>query len=253
MERDAMGTGPGAPPRLPHAVLDRDTRIMKARKIVALLGEDRFARSRAVLEIGCGSGVIASTLAELGPAGLDVHAADVVDSRIEKHGYTFRVVGGTTLPYPDRSFDVVISNHVIEHVGPPEAQLAHLTEMRRVLAPGGVAYLAVPNKWRVVEPHYRLPFLSWLPQSASDLYVRLARRGSHYDCLPLSLRQAMALFEAAGFDARDETLGALRQTLLIEQGDSRLATVFARRAPDWILAPGRAVMPTYVFLLQARP
>jgi SAM-dependent methyltransferase len=30
---------------------------------------------------------------------------------------------------------------------------------RRVLRPGGVLYLAVPNRWSLVGPRYRLPFL----------------------------------------------------------------------------------------------
>ena len=48
--------------RRPHVVLDAPSRVLKAEKIVALLGPERFARARRVLEIGCGSGVIASTL-----------------------------------------------------------------------------------------------------------------------------------------------------------------------------------------------
>src|SRR3546814_17958343 len=74
-----------------------------------------------------------------------------------------------------------LSNHVIEHVGNADAQRHHLDEIRRVLAPDGVVYFAAPNRWRLVEPHFRLPFLSWLPNPASDRYVRVMGRGSHYD------------------------------------------------------------------------
>jgi SAM-dependent methyltransferase len=45
------------------------------------------------------------------------------------------------LPFPDADFDVVIANHVLEHV-PDDA--AALAEIRRVLRPGGWAMLAVP-------------------------------------------------------------------------------------------------------------
>jgi SAM-dependent methyltransferase len=47
------------------------------------------------------------------------------------------------LPFPARSFDVVLSNHVIEHV---LNQRLHLGEIRRVLADRGVCYLATPNR-----------------------------------------------------------------------------------------------------------
>jgi SAM-dependent methyltransferase len=40
---------------------------------------------------------------------------------------------------------------------------ALLDEVWRVLKPGGLAYLACPNRYSLVEPHYRLPFLSWFP------------------------------------------------------------------------------------------
>ena len=36
------------------------------------------------------------------------------------------------------------------------------------------------SKLAIMEPHYRLPFLSWLPNSAASLYLRMSRRGSEY-------------------------------------------------------------------------
>jgi hypothetical protein len=93
--------------------------------------------------------------------------------------------------------------------------------------------------------------LSWLPQRIADRYVRAARRGSHYDCLPLGHRTAMAAFRAAGFLARDETLAALRLTLEIEHSDSALAKGFARGLPGWLAGLAMPIMPTYVFLLEA--
>lgn len=239
--------------RLPHVVLDRDSRVHKARKIIALVGEQRFRRARRILEIGCGSGVIAATLRELGAPQLQVDAVDVIDSRTETAGYTFQLVTGTDLPFADRDFDIVISNHVIEHVGPPAAQLAHLREIHRILHPAGLAYLAVPNKWRWLEPHFRLPLLSWLPASIADRYVRMARKGSHYDCLPLSLRGALELFARAGFDARDATVDAFRATVDIEFAASGAFARICRRIPDSLLRAGEQTMPTFIFLMRPRP
>src|SRR3546814_9833619 len=78
------------------------------------------------------------------------------------------VCSSDLLPFADDSFDVVLSNHVIEHVGEQPEQLAHLSELRRVLTPGGIGYLAVPNRWMLVEPHYRLAFLSWWPHRSEE-------------------------------------------------------------------------------------
>src|SRR5690606_26024653 len=101
--------------RQPHAVLDYDSRVHKARKIVALVGEEQFRAAHRILEIGCGSGVISSSLAQLSDGHAEVHAIDVVDNRMTTAGYQFQLVEGTRLPFDDRSFDIVITNHVIEH------------------------------------------------------------------------------------------------------------------------------------------
>ena len=102
-------------------------------------------------------------------------------------------------------FDVVVSNHVIEHVGDREAQRRHLREIARVLVDGGTVYVAVPHRWQLVENHYRLPLLGWLPRRAADAYLRAARRGERYDCRPLGRRSSSTLLTDAGFDAHDAT------------------------------------------------
>jgi SAM-dependent methyltransferase len=236
------------PERQPHAALDRNTRTRKARKIVAVIGQDRVLAARSILEIGCGAGVLASSLAQLGHGRTEVHAVDVVDNRIDKDGYDFHLVQGTALPFAEAKFDIVISNHVIEHVGDQADQRHHLQEIKRVLAHGGIVYLAAPNRWRMVEPHFKLPFLSWLPHPASDWYVRLFRRGTHYDCDPPSHARAIALFDSAGFDASDQTVRALRETLRAEM-PGPVPRLFDRFVPDWVPRLFKYIMPTYVFLL----
>src|SRR3546814_18660903 len=105
------------------------------------------------------------------------------------------VCSSDLLPFADDSFDVVLSNHVIEHVGEQPEQLAHLSELRRVLTPGGIGYLAVPNRWMLVEPHYRLAFLSWWPHAWRSPYLRLMRKGKFYDCEPLQLGQLETMLD----------------------------------------------------------
>ena len=175
--------------RQPHAVLDLPSRRHKGLKIERLLGLAERRQPLRLLEIGTGSGGIAHYFATHPTLRCEVTAVDVVDQRLIRDGYDFHLVRDTALPFADESFDVVLSNHVIEHVGERRAQLAHLRELRRVMAPDGVGYLAVPNRWMLVEPHYRLAFLSWLPRPLRTPYLRLMRRGERYDCEPLSLGQ----------------------------------------------------------------
>ena len=234
--------------RASHASLDLVARGRKAAKVRALLAEVVDLQGARVLEVGTGSGAIAASLAEaVGPTG-HVEAVDVVDERVVKDGVRFTQVEGTRVPFEDGSFDVVISNHVIEHVGDRAEQLRHLRELRRVLRPGGWAYLAMPNRWRVVEPHFKLPLLSWLPPGLRSGYVRLAGRGERYDCDPMSRRELWALVAEADLEAHDRTVDAVRVVRRVEspKGLSRVALA----APASLLALGRPLVPTEIALLR---
>jgi SAM-dependent methyltransferase len=72
------------------------------------------------------------------------------------------------LPWPDRHFDVVYSNAVIEHVGDFERQKKMASEIMRV---GKRWFVTTPNRWFPFEFHLRLPFVTWLPGRS---YLRIA-------------------------------------------------------------------------------
>ncbi len=223
--------------RQPHAVLDLSSRAKKAIKIERLLELTPASGPLKLLEIGTGSGGIAHYFAHHPTLDLQVTAVDVVDQRLVQDGYVFKLVRDTHLPFPDRHFDIIISNHVIEHVGDPEAQRHHLCEMRRVLHPEGIAYLAVPNRWMVLEPHYRLAFLSWVPRCWRTLYLRLTGRGRNYDCEPPTKPQLEAMLAAAGLRYRFLSSKAVAVMCAVEGRD------------DWLLRLVTAVPESLLNLL----
>lgn len=99
-----------------------------------------------VLEIGSGRGSMLKWLAEMGAEaqGIEVSAERIAEGR-EIHGpLPLQLTTGTALPFPDGSFDVVVSFDVLEHI--PDTD-AHLAEVRRVLREGGQYLLQTPNKW----------------------------------------------------------------------------------------------------------
>lgn len=232
--------------RHPHAVLDLPSRRLKGLKIERLLNIHALRQPVRMLEVGTGSGGIAHYFGTHADLRCEVDAVDVHDNRLVKDGYGFRIVSDTRLPFPDQSFDVVLTNHVIEHVGDAAAQLSHLQELRRVLKPDGVGYLAVPNRWMLVEPHYKLAFLSWWPRGWRTPYLHLMRKGSHYDCEPLQMRQLERLLSAAGFRHRNLCVEALRATYEIERPQSFGARVL-RRVPDAAIRPLRRIIPTLIY------
>ena len=75
------------------------------------------------------------------------------------------------LPFADRSFDVVFSNAVIEHVGDVERQRLFVAEALRV---GRRVFLTTPNRRFPIEVHTRLPLVHWLPEGAAGRAYDLA-------------------------------------------------------------------------------
>ena len=238
--------------RLPHAALDMRSRILKGQKIERLLDLANRPQPLRILEVGTGSGGIAHYFGTHGSLRCIVDAVDVHDNRLVLEGYRYHQVSGTRLPFAPESFDVVLTNHVIEHVGDENAQRAHLTELRRVLRTDGVGYLAVPNRWMLVEPHYKLAFLSWLPHVWRTPYLRAMGKGETYDCEPLPLGQLERLLKGAGFEYRNLCIAAWRMTFEIERPDS-LATRFLRSIPDGLLMLLRPIIPTLIYEIRKLP
>lgn len=235
--------------RQPHATLDVASRGAKALKIARLLGLSDVTKPLRVLEIGTGSGGIAHWFATHAGMHCDVTAVDVCDNRQVFDGYTFQQVQGVLLPFADASFDVVVSNHVIEHVGDEQAQACHLAEIHRVMAPDGVGYLAVPNRWMLTEPHYQLKFLSWWPRSWRTPYLRLMGKGKLYDCEPLEMKQLECMLDAAGLRYRNLCIEAWRTAFEIERPDA-LTTRVLRSTSNAVLAPLRHIIPTLIYCVQ---
>lgn len=244
-----MATHPTAS-RQPHAVSDLPSRFRKAVKIERLLRlEEREAPLR-LLEVGAGAGGICGYFADAPGGRYEVSAVDVVDNRVEKGRYDFSVVDDTVLPFPDASFDVVLSNHVIEHVGDDAAQQRHLDEIRRVLRPGGVGYLAMPNRWMLIEPHYRFALLSWWPERWRDTWLRIWGRGVHYDCRPLSRGDLQRRLMAAGFRFEQFHAAALRILFELERPDSVVWRYVLRHVPDRLSGAVGSIFPTPIYRLE---
>ena len=234
--------------RKPHVVLDnRNSKALKIQKIIASVRE--FRQQDSILEIGTGSGGIAAYFAAQN-IQFNVQAVDVVDSRISKEGYQFQLVNATTLPFEDESFDVVITNHVIEHVGESDAQLHHLCEIKRVLKKDGVAYLAVPNRWMLVEPHYQLIFLSWLPKKYRSKYLKKMRNIDFYDCEPLERNQLENLFNNVGFLYKNQSILAIRTLLQDEKENNKLLYFIFLFIPDFILRKILGIIPTLIYTIK---
>lgn len=67
-------------------------------------------------------------------------------------GAGIRWADATRLPLADASMDVVYTAHMLEHLGPARAR-AFLAEARRVLVPGGVVRIVLPDLEKLVQQY----------------------------------------------------------------------------------------------------
>lgn len=152
----------------------REARARKADLIADVCG-DRLIHARRVFDLGSGSGLVRARLEERRGApvyGIEIEKLTIVDRR--------RTIVGdlTRVPLKDDSIDFGIANHVYEHVSDLDRFFA---EMARVLAPGGCIYLTAGSRCALIEPHYRIPTLSWWPKAISARVVRWSGRGDGYE------------------------------------------------------------------------
>lgn len=235
--------------RQAHADRDLAQRQLKARKIERLLDLENPATAMRLLEVGTGAGGIARYFATRPHGRFEVDAVDTIDNRQTSEGYRFQIVRDVHLPFADGSFDVVISNHVIEHVGDRNAQLMHLREIRRVLREGGVGYLAVPNRWQVTEPHYGVRFLSWLPRPMRSPYLRWRGKGTFYDCEPLTSWAAQRLITDSGFSCKSLTGAAIAVLLEVEHPERVRLRRWIDHIPRPVIALLNPFVPTLIYRL----
>ncbi|MBI3860835.1 MAG: methyltransferase domain-containing protein [Planctomycetia bacterium] len=149
---------------------------------------DRLCRlhpeSGAVLDIGCGRGHFLHTLEGRGwtCTGTELTETAARHAR-ETLGLDVRIGPFEGAMFPDASFDAIYLWHVLEHI-PTTAQA--LADARRMLRPGGILVIAVPNleSWQAsvsryhwfhldLPRHYVHISASWLKITLTDLGFRI--------------------------------------------------------------------------------
>lgn len=185
----------------------RESRLRKAAVVNTIVG-DRIRSACVVGDLGSGTGLLKRELERL--SGQPIIGFEVDPRVVIERGRTC-VADGTRLPTSSACFDFLIVNHLYEHVVDPKELFA---EVSRVLKPGGSAYVSAGSRWAFIEPHYRLPFLSWLPRGLADRYVRWTGRAKSYRGIRFlgyrSLQRAMSVPELR---CADMTEHAIRSVL----------------------------------------
>ena len=134
-----------------------------------------------VLDAGCGTGFTVGRLRAQGLEVVGVEPAEEMRRRAIAANPSAEIVGGDieALPFPDGSFDALVSIEVIRYLADPSKALA---ECARVLKPGGVALITAAPRWslngyaliNVVTSRLRVPTFTHVKHSFMS--ARSARR-----------------------------------------------------------------------------
>jgi len=236
-------------------LFDPDGRLQKAEKIVAVLYDywGRQARSKTVVDVGCSTGIMTRRFAaafhrviglDTDHVGISNGARLAVQSGITPEKLQFCGADGCRIPLAADSVDAVICNQVYEHVDDQEGLMV---EILRVLRPGGLCYFGIGTRHVLVEGHYKLPFLSWLPHRLADLYMQLAGKRPRYDVLLLSYRDLKTLVRR--FSVIDYTVDIIKRPEMYAEIHQSPLRRWVQRWPAWLLELVLPLIPIHVWVL----
>lgn len=118
----------------------RRHRIAKAR--TQILDALEHTEPGPILDVGCSLGYALEAARSLGLDACGVDVSEHAVAACRALGFNARTGSLAALPFADRAFSIVVMKHVLEHTPSPRRALA---EVSRVLRPGGVVFIAVPN------------------------------------------------------------------------------------------------------------
>ena len=213
---------------------------MTTRPAAALVKFAGVRRGEAVLDVGCGTGPVAVTAAR---AGAQVRALDLTPALLEHARQNASLAGvsieftegdAEALPYPDGSFDVVLSQ--FGHMFAPRPEVA-VAQMLRVLKPGGrIAFSTWPpdlytgRMFALVGRYLPPPAGVAPPQAWGDPNVVRARLGEAVTDLRFTMdvlfKPALSLPHLRRF--MEETAGPLVKLVGSLQGEPEKLGAFRR-------------------------
>lgn len=218
-----------------------NNRELKAEKILAILEEhlQKDISKFMILDIGTGNGKIANCIANKNNIVYSVDVVNQIDLGEEEQRFQFKKVNDENLPFKDEVFDIVISNHVVEHI--TDSNL-HLKEIKRVLKREGICYFATPNRNFIRDPHTKTFFIHWF---SFEVFFWILKKLKRYQ-EPVKLlwyKEMKKMFRNTGFNYKEYTADVINKP-----NKYKLECNMKIKIPKYM----QAISPTNIFVLEKR-
>ncbi len=179
-----------------------------------------FATHRTILDIGCGTAPLVYGALEKGLTayGIDNDYEKIVIAHLKASAFGYpadwakNVIQASAyeLPFADRTFDIVTSFQVLEHL---DNLNAGLYEAVRVTKPGGWIIFRAPDYRMSFEPHYRIPWPQFAPPRLAERWVMAMGRppGGLGTFFYITLPQVQSVLENLGCVVQFSQLYAIQE------------------------------------------
>jgi len=226
-----------------------------------------IARGSRVLDVGCGTGVLArEALRRVGQegqvVGLDLNAGMLAVAARTEPNVDWRLGDAASLPFEDASFDVVVSQFALMYF--PD-RLASLREMWRTLAPGGRVAVAA---WAPIDRARGYQILVDIAdrqcgREAADVLAAPFVLGDHAELAKLvldsgisgaevTLHEGWIRFPSVKEFIRIEVKGSPLAEMLSDDAMQTLAAESESALAEFVVPSGEIVMPMDAHIVTAR-
>lgn len=234
-------------------LLDSKYKQPKIDKMLAILVDAGVISAKkkgsVALDVGCSKGLFTSGFSGYFQSvigiDIDTYALPMAQKENNLENVYYSYADSLDLPFRNNSIDLVLCNHVYEHVPIPEKLFS---EIHRVLTPDGVCYLGAASRLTIIEPHYHLPFLSWLPKPFAHFYMRITGKGTHYYEMLRTYWGVRRLISK--FKVKDYTLNVIKDPDKYRARDMIPRGGFLEKVPQIVWKSLYYLLPSYILILR---
>lgn len=236
--------------KIDGSMFDEAQRITKAKKTTSVL-EDFLTETKnlTLLDIGCSSGIMtfeyAKKFKKIIAIDIDKQAINYAKINKSQNNIEYIVSPIEELNLKESSIDVITCSHIYEHVPSAENLMANIYKF---LKPGGVCYFAAGNRYKIIEGHYKLPFLSFFPKKIANIYIRIFTKYDEYYENHLSIRNLKKLVNQ--FYVHDYTLKIIKNPEKFNATDQISYGRIYRFCLNVLSRLLYFMIPTYIWILE---